>query len=134
MATDETLNDAWGALPEEVRYKLAVARCGTRKEDRHRAINDAVLGMSAALAAAEARGVAQGGDLLERAWLVIANAHGGDWSRATPEWREAATAWRDAWHRGCCTPALIPFGDVCEDCPHRTTPPATGATEGAPDA
>lgn len=54
MATDETLNDAWGALPEEVRYKLAVARCGTRKEDRNRAINDAVLGMAAALAAAEA--------------------------------------------------------------------------------
>lgn len=58
MATDETLNDAWGALPEEVRYKLAVARCGTRKEGRNRAINDAVLGMAAALAAAEARGVA----------------------------------------------------------------------------
>lgn len=33
--------------------------------------------------------------LLDWAWTIIANAHGGDWSRAEPEWRKAATRWRD---------------------------------------
>ena len=38
-------------------------------------------------------------DALELAWGVIANAYGGDWSRATPDWVEAATRWRDLhWH------------------------------------
>lgn len=37
---------------------------------------------------------------LEAAWGLIANAHGGDWSKATPEWRAAAERWRDqVWHR-----------------------------------
>lgn len=36
---------------------------------------------------------------MEAAWGLIANAHGGDWSQATPEWREAAERWRDeCWH------------------------------------
>jgi hypothetical protein len=39
-------------------------------------------------------------DLLEAAWGIIANAHGGDWDAAPPEWRAAAERWRDdyfAW-------------------------------------
>lgn len=31
------------------------------------------------------------------AWGLIANAHGGDWSKASEKWRAAATRWRDAW-------------------------------------
>ena len=31
------------------------------------------------------------------AWGLIANAHGGDWSKASDEWQAAATRWRDAW-------------------------------------
>ena len=34
-------------------------------------------------------------DAIEIAWGIIANAHGGDWSKATPEWRAAAERWRD---------------------------------------
>lgn len=37
-------------------------------------------------------------DLLEAAWGIIANAHGGAWDEASDEWREAAERWRDAWH------------------------------------
>lgn len=37
---------------------------------------------------------------LELAWGIIANAHGGDWSKASPEWQEAATAWRDRYFAG----------------------------------
>lgn len=38
-------------------------------------------------------------DGMETAWGVIANAHGGDWLLASPEWREAAERWRDHhWH------------------------------------
>lgn len=35
--------------------------------------------------------------LFETAWGVIANAGGGDWTRESPEWREAAARWRDAY-------------------------------------
>lgn len=30
------------------------------------------------------------------AWGVIANVSGGDWSKQSPEWREAASAWAEA--------------------------------------
>lgn len=35
--------------------------------------------------------------LLERAWGVIANAGGGDWTRENAEWQQAAAVWRDLW-------------------------------------
>jgi len=34
-------------------------------------------------------------DLLELAWGLLANAHGGDWDLATLEWKKAAEQWRD---------------------------------------
>lgn len=37
-------------------------------------------------------------DLIEAAWGLIANANGGDWDSAPPEWRTAAEGWRDAYH------------------------------------
>lgn len=37
-------------------------------------------------------------DLLETAWGIIANAYGGDWGKATPEWKAAAVRWRDKYH------------------------------------
>lgn len=37
-------------------------------------------------------------DLLYSAWVVIANAWEGDWSKAPVEWQEAARRWRDRWH------------------------------------
>ena len=37
-------------------------------------------------------------EMLMWAWAIIANAHEGDWSIATQEWRDAAAHWRDAWH------------------------------------
>lgn len=36
--------------------------------------------------------------LLYLAWVVIANAGGGDWSSEGTEWHGAATRWRDQWH------------------------------------
>ena len=33
--------------------------------------------------------------LIELAWGLIANAHGGDWQNASPKWRRAAERWRD---------------------------------------
>ncbi len=38
-------------------------------------------------------------ELLEAAWGVIANAHGGDWGQASPAWRDAAERWRDQYHK-----------------------------------
>lgn len=39
-------------------------------------------------------------DDMETAWGIIANAYGGDWEKAIPEWGKAAERWRDlAWHR-----------------------------------
>ena len=34
-------------------------------------------------------------DAIEAAWGIIANAGGGDWTKETPEWQEAAARWRD---------------------------------------
>lgn len=38
------------------------------------------------------------GLLLERAWGLIANAGGGDWSKESEVWELAAVDWRDAYH------------------------------------
>lgn len=35
--------------------------------------------------------------LLEEAWGIIANAGGGDWSRESEQWREAAVAFRQKY-------------------------------------
>lgn len=35
---------------------------------------------------------------LEMAWVIIANAYGGDWEKASPDWREAAQRWRAVYH------------------------------------
>lgn len=37
-------------------------------------------------------------DLLSYAWTIIANAHGGDWDQAKPDWHLAAITWRDRFH------------------------------------
>ena len=37
-------------------------------------------------------------DFIDTAWGVIANAHGGSFQNATPEWRGAAERWRDNYH------------------------------------
>jgi DNA-directed RNA polymerase specialized sigma24 family protein len=36
-------------------------------------------------------------DLAEWAMTIISNAHGGDWSKATDEWRCAAEQWLDEY-------------------------------------
>lgn len=33
----------------------------------------------------------------ETAWGIIANAGGGDWTKETKEWQEAAARWRDEY-------------------------------------
>lgn len=35
---------------------------------------------------------------MEFAWSLIANAYGGNWDQADPDWREAAERWRDTWY------------------------------------
>jgi len=37
-------------------------------------------------------------ELEEWAWVLIANAFGGDWTLAIQEWREVAERWRDKYH------------------------------------
>lgn len=46
-------------------------------------------------------------DMIELAWGLIANAHNGDWSTASPEWKEAAEKWRDKF-----LPMFKKSGDV----------------------
>ena len=36
-------------------------------------------------------------DLLDYAWGIMANAHGGNWSKATNQWQLAAEKWRDLY-------------------------------------
>ena len=35
----------------------------------------------------------------EMAWILIANAYGGNWDLAPDDWRQAAIKWRDICHR-----------------------------------
>jgi hypothetical protein len=37
-------------------------------------------------------------DLLEAAWVLIANAGEGDWNRESFDWQVAAAQWRDAYY------------------------------------
>lgn len=37
-------------------------------------------------------------DLLEMAWVLIANGSDGDWDKAHPDWKKAAAKWRDDYH------------------------------------
>ena len=37
-------------------------------------------------------------DHLELAWGIISNSSGGDWTRESEEWQEAARKWRDMYH------------------------------------
>ena len=37
-------------------------------------------------------------EMLEMAWVIIANASHGDWNRESPQWREAALQWREDYH------------------------------------
>jgi len=34
-------------------------------------------------------------DAAEMLWVVLANVSGGDWTKQSPEWQEAAARWRD---------------------------------------
>jgi hypothetical protein len=50
-------------------------------------------------------------DSEELAWVIIANANEGDWSKATDTWREAAARWRDNYHKHLSPPT----GDKVEE-------------------
>jgi hypothetical protein len=47
-------------------------------------------------------------DAAEMLWVVLANVSGGDWSKQTPEWQEAAARWRDHYFA-----VLSSDGDAC---------------------
>lgn len=38
-------------------------------------------------------------DVAESLWIVLANVSGGDWTKQSPEWQEAAARFRDDYHR-----------------------------------
>jgi hypothetical protein len=42
--------------------------------------------------------------MLDTAWTIIANAHGGNWNDASAEWRAAAERWREAYHEWLDSP------------------------------
>jgi hypothetical protein len=47
-------------------------------------------------------------DLEAMAWVIIANAHGGDWDSASEEWRNAARKWRDEYHASFLSDVEVP--------------------------
>ena len=53
-------------------------------------------------------------DDLEMAWVIIANAAGGNWDRETDDWHAAAVRWRDKVLPGLSVSAtaraLVPSG------------------------
>jgi hypothetical protein len=47
-------------------------------------------------------------DAAEMLWVVLANVSGGDWTRQSPEWQEAAARWRDNYFAALKTEAAPP--------------------------
>jgi hypothetical protein len=37
-------------------------------------------------------------EAINAAWVIVANAYGGDWTQASAEWKKAAEAWRDTYY------------------------------------
>jgi hypothetical protein len=92
-------------------------------------------------------------DAAEMLWVVLANVSGGDWTKQSPEWQEAAARWRDDYFaalaagprqqattypirahvEGCANNLRVPV-DLC-DCggrdftPDPATPPAPPAVD-----
>jgi hypothetical protein len=53
------------------------------------------------------------GNLLDFAWALIANAHGGDWDRSLPAWKQAAERWRDEYRDWLASrPQLEPVDNI----------------------
>jgi hypothetical protein len=63
-------------------------------------------------------------DLLEQAWGLIANAFPFDGDHHTPGWHEAATRWRDEYHRWLSghLSQVHPIGDHFASCENRDCP------------
>lgn len=55
--------------------------------------------LEAELRAARER-IASLADELEMAWVIIANAGGGNWDLESKDWQDAAAKWRDEYHGG----------------------------------
>jgi len=47
-------------------------------------------------------------DLDYKAWVLLANVSEGDWTKQTPEWREAALRWREAFHESLDGRNMVP--------------------------
>ena len=48
-----------------------------------------------------------GGDMLDAAWGLIANASGGDWAKERAEWQLAASRWRDQYLRAATNDMIL---------------------------
>lgn len=69
-------------------------------------------------------------ELLEMAWVVIANAGAGNWARESIDWQDAAARWRNDYHAALAAhpaadaePSLCPccghfYGCYCHEHPH----------------
>jgi len=80
-----------------------------RKAERERALQEAAqcwcdkktekIVMDTVLADAFAKRLIVKNSLLEMAWVIIANAGGGNWKKESKDWQEAAAKWRDDYHK-----------------------------------
>lgn len=62
--------------------------CGTMRIDIENFISSTLLSERKKLA-----------DAAEMLWVVLANVNGGDWSKQSEEWKEAAKKWRDNYFK-----------------------------------
>jgi hypothetical protein len=54
-------------------------------------------------------------DVYERAWGIIANASGGDWSKQPEQWQRAAEAFRDTYQRAITSRGSAPAAPTTAD-------------------
>jgi hypothetical protein len=92
--TPETPQEPTDARREQLRRHIA-AIDGRRPQGEHSERGFSVCPDPACVAMREPTMA----DAAEMLWIVLANVSGGDWTKQSDEWQEAAARWRDNYFR-----------------------------------
>lgn len=81
-------------MPLEAKLRRVSKGLTINRLDEHKYVEKLLIGNLCHEAADE---IIAKDDLLEMAWTIIANAHGGNWELGNDDWIEAAVKWRKSY-------------------------------------
>lgn len=80
---------------KELTFALSRLRAEAHREGKAEGIQEEAVNCSEHCEKARKEERERMGDAAEMLWVVLANVNGGDWTKQTKEWQEAAARWRD---------------------------------------